>query len=87
MRLKTAKASMWACCVLAVLLMLTGALGPTLGTSMSMKLKPAAERTQEAEDLERIQWHQRRNWFYGGAFVFFIGGAVSAFVALNRPPD
>jgi len=85
--MKAAKTTMWVCCILAIVLMLAGALGPTLGTRASMAFKPAADRTQAVEDLVRIHWHQRRNWLYGGAFVFFIASAVSAFVALNRPPE
>ncbi len=78
---------MWVCCTLAVVLLVVGLLGPTLGVRVSMALKPAEQKSEAVEDLARIHWKMRQQWFYGGAVLLFLCGAVSAFVALNRPPD
>jgi len=85
--MRIARAIMWICCVLAIGMVLVGMLGTTVGVRVSMSFTPADQRSQAAEDLARIHWKARRNWLYGGAFLLFVAGTASAFIALNRPPE
>jgi hypothetical protein len=78
---------MWFFAIVAVLLLVAGLLGPSLGVDIGMMLTPAVERTPAHHDLIAIQWLSIRELLFVTSFAAFVAAIIAAWKAMNRPLD